>query len=548
MKDIHVDFWLDDGLPQSLHWLLLIVVAALLILPVWLILRNDALSTQRKVVRLTLNALLWLVVLAYVLQPVWTVATRTTHALLIGQEVPGSYQRQLSDSLHLPEVVTARTFVPDRFDSVTLLGQVFPAELLSRLSRQVVRWIPYYAPDRVQTIRWKGLVQKGEMQRVTGAIQSSKKQRLKLMYANRTLDSLTLPEGFTAFTLQFPAFTLGRTETELVLGSTALDTLRFFVRPVKPLTYQFILDTPDFESKTLADWLGQSGNAVDVTATLSKDVSNRLTINRVSAKPDVIITDPANADNVLVKRAVADGKAVLFINLTNPEADCRLINQALGSRWQVRKVSNEPSIPVGNGLSALPYTLITTATQTPIPGYPAAVQQTAARIGVSLLSETFPLKLSGDSLAYNRVWSAILARLRPSSVNSSQIDAPVVAGFQETMYLNNVPAHPAAIRVGNDTVSVAYSAINPLSATGRWLVNRSGWLPVEDTLAVYAEPSGQSDVARSRLVQAYALAHSVEPSAPQAVSRFADVRLPDWAWLLLVIACLTALWVEPKLG
>ncbi|GAB3883089.1 hypothetical protein [Spirosoma agri] len=541
-----ISFHFDRSDP--LNWLILALVAILVIVQVWLTVRNESLTAQRKTVRLVLNVLLSLILLGYVLQPTWTRSTNSTHALLAGNEVPDTFRQKISDSLNLREVITPRTFNGDRFDSVTLVGQDFSPELLSRLSRQAVRWVPYHTPDQVQAIHWKGIVQKGEMQQVSGTIQSAKKQRIKLMYARQTLDSVDVPEGLSPFTLQFPAFTLGRTETELVLNQTTLDTIRFFVRPMKPLAYQFILGTPDFESKTLADWLGKNGNSVQITATLSKDVSNRLTINRASAKPDVIITDPSNAANAVVKRAVADGKAVLFINLTNPEADCRLINQALGSRLQVRKVSNEPLLPVVDGLNALPYALSPVPIQTDIPGYPVAIQQTTGKIGVSLLNETFPLKLSGDSLAYNRVWSAILARLQPSSINSAEIDAPVFAGVRAEIRVNNLPKRPPTARLSNDTVALTYSPINALSAEGRFVESRTGWFPILDSLATYVDGNSFPTIAKSQLVRAYTEAHATDQTGRIIAAWQTENRLPNWAWLLLFVACLTSLWVEPKLG
>ncbi|WP_338868109.1 hypothetical protein WBJ53_16655 [Spirosoma sp. SC4-14] len=531
-----------------LGWLIIVSALALLSIQAWLVFRNDSLTPQRKTIRFLLNLLLWLVVVGYGVEPNWTVTANTTHALLVSDDVPTDYRQKVSDSLHIREVVTARTFKSNRFDSVTVLGQDFSPELLSRLSRQTVRWLPYYAPDQIQTISWKGIVQKGEMQQVTGTLESSRKQRIKLTYGGRTLDSLDLPVGLTSFTLQFPAFTVGRTETELVLDRTLLDTIRFFAQPLKPLTFQFILDTPDFESRTLADWLGKNGHSVQVTTTLSKDVSNRLTINKASAKPDVIVTDPSNAANVAVKRAVADGKAVLFINLTNPDADCRLINQALGSRWQVRKISNESLVPVGTGLQALPYVFTANVAQTNIPGYPAAVQQTSGKVGVSLLNETFPLKLSGDSLAYNRIWNAMLAQLRPASLNSSYLEAPVLKGLREAIYVNNPSMRKTMIQIGNDTVKIAYSPINPLSAEGKWLVDDSGWLSVQDSLAIYSESTGFPTVAKSRLVQQYMLAHHTDQSNRPVAERVTTITLPNWVWLTLFLFCLTALWLEPKLG
>lgn len=535
---------------DTLSWLLIVGLLLMLAIQVWLILRNEALSGQRKALRLVLNGLLWLSLLTYTLRPVWNVTSNTSHVLLVSDDVPSDVRQKFSDSLKLKAVVTARTFDGNRFDSVTVLGQEFQPEFLSGLSRQAIRWIPYYAPDQLQAIRWKGIVQKGEIQQVTGTLQSSKKQRIKLAYAGRVLDSLDLAGGVATFNLKFPVFTVGRTETELVLDRTPLDTVRFFARSLKPLTYQFILSTPDFESKTLADWLGKNGNSVQMVTTLSKDISNKLTINKATAKPDIIITDPSNAGNVAVKRAIADGKAVLFINLSNPETDCRLINQALGSRWQVRKISNEALISVGTntGLQALPYSFAANAAQTIIPGYPAAIQRSTGKIGVSLLNETFPLKLSGDSLAYNRFWNAMIAQLQPAASTNSQIEAPVLEGVREQIVVNNVATRPAGLIIDKDTIPLTYSPINALSAAGKWRVKSAGWIPAQDSLAIYAEKSGFSTVAKSVLVQRYMAAHAADQMRVGSTPRLATVTVPDWVWLVILLVCFTALWVEPKLG
>jgi hypothetical protein len=121
----------------------------------------------------------------------------------------------------------------------------------------------------------------------------------------------------------------------LVLNQKPLDTLRYFTRNTEPIAYQFMLDSPDFESKTLADWLGKKGYSVQLTSTISKDISNRTTINRAAA-PDVIVTDPANAANPIVKKAVAQGKPVLFMNVSDAETASKTINQAVGTAWRVK--------------------------------------------------------------------------------------------------------------------------------------------------------------------------------------------------------------------
>ena len=558
---------------DPISWLITLMLLIVLVGQLVLIIRNPLLATGRKWLRAGLNLLLWLVLAGYFLQPRWQIQRPSSHALLVGDDVPTAIARQVKDSLHIQASFTSRN-LNESYDSVTLVGQRFPIETLTQLSNSAVRWVPYNQPDQLQAIRWKSIVRQGELQRVTGRIQSSKKQVVRLRFGNQTLDSLMLNEGDNTFMLQFPAFARGRSQNELVLTtvpgrSTTLDTIRFFTRPTEPLRVQFLLNSPDFESKTLADWLGKQGHIVEVVTMLSKNIRSNVSLNKAGKSvdkttPNLIITEPADATNAAVRKAIEEGKSVLFINLTNPETDCRTINQALGSKWQVRKTSNEPLVPVGNGLNALPYRFTDNLNQFGIAGYPIAVQRTiqrgrgfarpglagrihAGRIGVSLLSETFPLALSGDSVAYNRIWSAVLARLSPSDKSTIQVNAPTYKGLQQEVSANTPGRSLPFLTIGQDTVRLTQSPINERSATGLGLFGQAGWQLVQDSLAVYVRARNPADpIANRQIISRFVLAHARERSVGNQPAQTRTAKIPNWLWLGLFIACFTVLWMEPK--
>lgn len=541
---------------QPINWLIAFVLLAVLTGQLGLIFRNPSLSHSRKWLRAGLNGLLWLALVGYFCQFTWPVAQPTAHVLLVADGVPDAFVRRVEDSLHIRESFTGRTLKPN-YDSVTLLGQHFPAPVLTQLSNARLQWIPYASDNQLQSVHWKGILRQGEMQRVTGRIQSAKAQTLRLRYGGQTLDSAALHEGANTFAFQFPAFARGRTQTELMLGNGLLDTLHFFTRPAKPLTVQFILGSPDFESKTLADWLGKHEHTVQLSATLSKQISSNVSINKtgrqtVKTTPDLVITEPANAGNTLVRKALADGKSVLFINLTNPETDCRIINQALGSRWQVRRISNEPTVPIKGGVyvNALPFAFADQLNQFTVSGYPIAVQQTIGRgftghVGVSLLSETFPLSLSGDSATYNRIWSATLARLVHSDPNTVLIDAPVYSGIRQAIYVNNATGGVHAVPVGRDTLPVVYSPLNERLAEGTSLFSQIGWQTVQDSMALYID-APNTPLHDDKVVEQFMQAHAQEQTIGQSSTRNSTTEVPNWVWLLLFVTCFTALWIEPK--
>ncbi|GAB3181774.1 hypothetical protein [Telluribacter humicola] len=541
-----------------LHWALVDLLFLLPVLQIVLLLRHTAISGGRKWVRLALNILLWLVLVGYVLQPSWRIPAESGQVLLVGEEVPAAFVQHLKDSLQVAESRTSAEFLDEedhnsgyRADSVTLVGQGFSTEILGQLSDRSLLWIPYIAPDQLHDLRWKGVVRKGERQRVRGNIHSSKEQYLKLRYADHILDSVQVREGNNSFQLEYPAFSEGRTETLLTLGSQVLDTLRYYTRPAKYNTIHFILDSPDFESKTLANWLGKQGHKVQVSASLSKDINSSLSINTPGKEEaDMIITDAAHATHSQVKKAVADGKSVLFLNLTDPIIELKGINRAVGSSWKVKKTSNELTVNIGNELTALSYSFTDALNQNEVTQVPVAVQRTSGKVGVSLLTETYPLQLSGDSLTYSKVWKAILAELQPATKENIQVDAPLFRGIRGRLQFNDFASKPASVLVGNDTIHLHYSAINPLTAEARYLPDQSGWVSSQDSTEVYVE-DGESfgSLYQIKLISSYLRTHSrySKPALTRTPQRQKVVRLPDWLWLLLFIVCFTALWVEPRL-
>ena len=553
----------------ALNGLVVAALLALLILQIWGLLRNRQGSIRRRAIRAALNGLFWLALAAFVLRPVWQATGPTRHALLIGAEVSNSISRQAGDSLGLTQRFRAVDFI-NTFDSVTVLGQDFSTLTLSRLTGSSLRWIPFGKPGELQAIRWKSVLRQGDMQRVTGSLNSTRKQSLTLTFAGQTLDSLTLRTGQTEFALTFPAFSVGRTETELRLNGKPLAQIRFFARPLPVRTYQFILNAPDFETKTLADWLGQRGQTVALTAPLSTGIGSSLRINQPRSSsvtlPGILITDPANAGSAAVQKAVANGKSVLFIGLNKPEADLPAINRALGTRFGAQRISPAESVSVGagSGQTALPYRFRPDAAQTLVRAYPVAVQHRSgraafSRVGVSLLNETFPAKLSGDSLAYSRLWNALLAPLQPPAPGNLLADGPIMANFSTIIRVNDAGKRPGKLRLGSDTLRLLPDPFNPASATGGYRFGRTGWQSLTDSVDVFVEDSTAfASVANRQRVSAVlraavSRAQAGSPSRQNQPARLSEHqllrhRLPGRVWGLLLLICLTALWVEPKLG
>ncbi|MEZ0608937.1 hypothetical protein ACAW74_10500 [Fibrella sp. WM1] len=543
-----------------LFWIIGLLLLALLALPICLVSRQQGASPTRRATRLALHGLLWLVLLGMAVQPRWRTQLPAGRVLVVADNVPGAAADRVRDSLHLREVIRARSF-RGATDTVVLLGQTFPDALLARLARQVVNWIPYDAPNQLQALTWQGVVRRGELQTVSGQLQTADGGMLRLRYGQQQLDSTRLVGSNGTFLLRYPVFTQGQTSLTLWLDDTLLDTLRFVARPLDRLRVRFVLDAPDFETRTLANWLGQQGHRVELTNTLSKGIGSALTINApttgANTLPDLVITDPANVGNALVSKAVAAGKNVLVLNLSRPETDVAAINRALSTRWQVRRIPGKDSLQVGPSLVALPYRFVPAPGTLPVGNYPvmvqpAAGQSGASRVAVSLLTETFPLRLSGDSATYDRLWLGLLAPLQPTSVNNMGVGAPLIQQQPTYLTLNNPTNVPSTLRVGADTLALRPAPINARSWAGLVRPMQAGWQSIQDTLSGYVYAPTQAgalaQLAQRKKIAAMTASHRRYDTHRPSTARFVETPIPDWVWFMAVLLLLASLWVEPKLG
>ena len=98
------------------------------------------------------------------------------------------------------------------------------------------------------------------------------------------------------------------------------------------------------------------------------------------------------------------------------------------------------------------------------------------------------------------------------------------------------------------TVTAAYSPINARSAEGMSSFGEEGWQPIQDSLAMYINALKPTDpMAGQAVVSRFVLAHSQNQSTQERLERNITTQIPNWVWLLLLVVCFTALWVEPKI-
>jgi hypothetical protein len=550
----------DFDWSDPLNLVLILFLFLLGVLQTWWLQRNFRSNrTERTGLKIGLNLLMWTVITAFVLQPVWRSHDLAGNSMVVGTDVPFKEIKRIQDSLQIRKVLDVANFKATNFDTLTLVGQGFDPSFFARLSQTLsqsiqVRWIPYFADNQIQSISWKGLLRRGQLQRVSGLMNAGESQWVKLKFGDQTLDSVRIDKGKQTFHLSFPVFTEKRTNIDLIFGDGKREIIQFFAQPLPPVNFEFLLNNPDFESRNLATWLADKGNGVVLSTDLSKNIQSRLTLNE-SGKTDVIITDPKNASHPRVKKAFSNGKSILFINLTNPPAEVSAINASLGTKLQVAKISNEDAVPVSGEMTKMPFAFAESNTYSLVSKWPVAVEKSVGKVAVSLLNETFPVLLMGDSITYANFWTSVLAEIHPAYQNNMEVDAPLYKGIETSFRLNNISENPKQLRLGNDTLHLNYSAINPQTGKAGYIPTEASWLGFhEDTEMAVTDSLTFKSYYKALLVKNFVKARLKLQSGGDGMSKLADrdkrilheSRVPDWVWFMTLIFCFSALWLEPK--
>ncbi len=530
-------------------WLLTIGLIALLGIQLFTLWKQK--SSKRLQIKIVLNLVLWISICLFIINPKWEKSTDSNRILVYGNDVPISKVSQLKDSLKIQESFSQKAFdkslienpnFANQIGKVYFVGQDAKPEILSKIVGHSIEWIPNFKENELQEIRWSAVLRKGDMQEISGKINLEENAILYIKWGIQSIDSVKLNKGFNNFSLKFPVFTLGASSFDMFLGEEKLRSIELFAQKNQTFRVLMLLANPDFESKTLADWLGRNGNQVKVISTVAKNTQSAISINQIDTNfsPDIIITDPSNAGNSIVKKAYSEGKNIFFINLSDADFAAKSINQALGTNWTFKRISTQESIPISADLTASPYSIQAKDFQKSIEDFPIAIQKKNGTVGVSLLNETFPLILSGDSLNYMKIWQGALQLLRPSNSNNVLLSAPIFKDSPNEIILNTSKSL-AKIKVENDTIEAQKSAINPFSNQVNYIFREAGWQKLGDSVEVFVE-SSDSQLAKAQLLQPYLNANPTKVGDVQKLL----VEIPEWLWFSVILLVLSALWVEPK--
>jgi hypothetical protein len=539
------------SLDYSSTWLAVFAILFVVLLGIQLalILRKKTLSNTRKGTRLGLNIFFFISLLLLLLQPYLYRGYEPETLILHATDVPRDFIEQLRDSLGVERSMPIDRY-DGQYDEIYLVGQNFDPLQLARLQKATVNRIPYYKENELTAIDWKGLIRMGETQTVRGVIHTEEEALISLYYGDELVDSIlvTPPQNTFRFTIRAKA--IGRNNFTLARNSEPLGAIKFYAIENQPINYLMRFSYPDMETRRLSEWLGSRGEGIKTNIQYSTGIQQRATTLSPQDTAQFFITEPQFANSAEIKAAMASGASILFTNLGAPDRELLQINRALGTNFSVNRATQEGIRIMESTLTALPYTFISQANQWELLDNAVAYQKVGQnKIGVSLLESTFPLALQGDSVAYAAVWEEILSAMRPTNEGVYfQINQPIFKDLITDEWKINTPIDVSdLLQIGEDSVYLTRSAVNPHTYAGKWKAGKEGWISFADSLEmyIYGQEKEFSTVQQNRLISNF-LQYRKEILAQTQPHQY-KVEISDWWWFALVIFAAAMLWVEPRI-
>jgi len=523
-------------------WIFGIVILFLIGILVFQIQKGDF-SPRRKALKQLLNSLFFLVLLFFIANPVWEIERNSNPVLIISEDLEEADLDFWKDSLGIQKVILIKDFKPNS-DSVILLGKDFSEQFLYAVRAKSVNWIIPNSDKELAFLGFKGILRHGETQEIQGRLPLKSGAVLSISQTGNELETQVLDRDQDSFQLELTASVLGRNEWEIRLDKQLLGTIRFFVQPAERLSYQLQFGFPNPEIRTLSRYLIGKGAQVQEEIQLSKN-TELLTEKQPLDSVDVFIIDPSQIQDSQIINQLARGASFLLINVNNPERELKDLNKAFGTDFRISaKVGIEFQV-LENGLEALPFEWNSRVNQRLLAEEAVALQQIGkSKIGVSLLKSSFPLTQSGDSVGYDKIWNQILGELQPESKANWKVESPVFKNQTFSIEFNGEDLL-LFLEMGSAQHAWSQSLINPNSKQIKWLANESGWQQINPELEFYVNEPADWPMVFAQQKRAYFLKSTIWLSS-NSQSQGMKKSIPFWAWGLILMSILTALWFEPK--
>ncbi len=529
-------------------WLIIFVLLILIILGFQLyVIINSQSSGKKKWIKSVLNLLVGFSFILYLFQPSWNSSIGSDPVLVYSKDISGDRLNFLKDSLGIRRDLEIEKY--NGFGNpVFLVGQNYSEIELNRLSGKSVNWIKNSENSELTFLNWKGIVRNGEMQQLIGELQVDQPSLLELKFQNQLIRSDSIDTGQNRFEFNFPVNVSGRNELGLFLNDSLLGEIRFFSSESKPKSYSLRFSFPDPEVRVLTQYLLKKGEKVEEEIQVSKSSVIRSEPEELDSIK-VLIGDLAQLKPKSVKQELNSGLVgVLMINSQNPELDSKELNDLFSTSFEINRNSSDEYRVLESGIEVLPYSFVPKAGQKLILENSIAIENLGGlKVGMSLISQTFPRYLSGDTLAYERIWDEILGEIIPDELENWKYEAPVFSNRVSKIRYNGINSEAVTLQIEEDTIYLQQDLVNPFTKTGNFSSQAAEWMTLADSMEVYIYGEDELKSIRTELNLSNFLKYE---NSDQSKTEFAmeRVKISDWIWLSFFLILFGLLWLEPRLN
>jgi len=153
--------------------------------------------------------------------------------------------------------------------------------------------------------------------------------------------------------------------------------------------------------------------------------------------------------------------------------------------------------------------------------------------------------LEGDSVRYAQIWENILAAINPPAEDKIEVQAPIFAGLFSEINVRSQIQAITHLQMDDESISIQRNPVNPFKAKGSVVMKSAGWKNLGDSLQLYAYGEGDIEGLRDiAQLKAILRDRSDDDGAEERIDRR---RLSEVAWLLLLLAAFTLVWIEPRI-
>lgn len=515
---------------------------------------------------------------AFALEPALPRRVSDSRAVLATEGVSPSDARRIADSVGAREILSPgpalgdlaalRRNRPD-LTEIVVAGWGLPAEELARAGDLRIAFVPAPLPAGLQTIEWPTRITLGEDVRLQG--DATPGATLHVQVRGGFADS-TRAGADGRFELSFTPQAVGLVTFEL-RSPGAVDTGAVDVRALRRPAVLVIEGSPGFELAHFRRWHARRGGKVAAQTTVSRGRVRTAAINGAPAPGrnlspealrayDVVVMDASAARTLgpgelqALRDAIRRDGLGLFLAGEPP--------RLAGLRGpDIRRRTSARVLRVRASGSASLSPPVTAEAWTPVAGEAGVVMledngggaiaaweaSGAGRIGSSAVRNPSRWILEGDSTAYDRYWTTILAALgRP--IPAWRSPTPVPAETDRPLSLAWPGRMDTVFVSGGRTVDTLFLEPDPDSVTwtAAWWPRGPGEFRVEapgDTLRLLAVPPGSwravRAAERTRATKLHSAVNQYEPAASQARL---PTPVPSWLFMLLFTVAAGWLWWE----